>query len=69
VARQLPWGAKQPVRRGPRRYGYFRQQRRIPDVAHPVRVVVFWQARGDQEARTALVSNRLGWEVICMVLV
>ena len=69
VARQLPWGAKQPVRMGQRRYGYFRQQRRIPDVDHPGRVVVFWQARGDQEASTALVSNRLGWEVIRMVVV
>ena len=42
---------------------------RIPDVDHPVRVVLFWKARGDQDARKALVSNRLGWEVIRMVLV
>lgn len=69
VARQSPWAAKQPVRMGQRRYWYFRKQRRIPDVDHPVRVVVFWKARGDQEASQALVSNRLGWEVIRMILV
>ena len=69
VARQRPWAAKKPVRMGPRRYWYFSKQMRLPDVDHPVRVVVLWKARGDQEASKALVSNRLGWEVIRMVLV
>jgi DDE superfamily endonuclease len=69
VARQIPWAAKKPVRMGQRRYWYFSKQMRIPDVDHPVRVVLFWKARGDQDASKALVSNRLGWEVIRMVLV
>ena len=69
VARQIPWAAKKPVRMGQRRYWYFSKQMRMPDVDHPVRVVLFWKARGDQEASKALVSNRLGWEVIRMVLV
>ena len=69
VARQSPWAAKKPVRLGQRRYWYFSKQMRIPDVDHPVRVVLFWKARGDREASKALVSNRLGWEVIRMVLV
>jgi hypothetical protein len=69
VARQIPWAAKKPVRMGQRRYWYFSKQMRIPDVDHPVRVVLFWKTRGDQEASKALVSNRLGWEVIRMVLV
>ena len=34
-----------------------------------MRSLLFWSARGDQEARQALVSNRLGWEVIRMILV
>jgi hypothetical protein len=42
---------------------------RIPDVTHPVRIVLFWRERDDQEASKALVSNRLGWEVIRIVLV
>lgn len=69
VARQIPWAAKKPVRMGQRRYWYFSKQMRIPDVDHPVRVVLFWKARGDQEASKALGSNRLGWEVIRMILV
>ena len=50
VARQIPWEAKKPVRMGSRRYWYFSKQMRIPDVDHPVRVVLFWKERGDQEA-------------------
>jgi len=69
VARQIPWAAKKPVRMGRTRYWYFSKQMRIPDVHHPVRVLLFWRERGDQEASKALVSNRLGWEVIRMILV
>jgi hypothetical protein len=69
VARQIPWRAKKPVRVGNRRYWYFSKQMRIPDVTHPVRIVLFWKARDDAEASKALVSNRLWWEVIRMVLV
>jgi DDE superfamily endonuclease len=68
VARQSPWQAKKPVRVGNRRSWYFRKQMRIPDVTHPVRIGLFWQARDDAEASKALVSNRLWWEVIRLVL-
>jgi len=69
VARQSSWDAKKPVRVGTRQYWYFSKHMRIPDVGHPVRIVLFWRERGDQDASKALVSNRLGWEVIRMVLV
>jgi uncharacterized protein YndB with AHSA1/START domain len=69
VACQIPWEAKKPVRMGSTRYWYFSKQMRIPDLTHPVRIVLFWRERGDQEASKALVSNRLGWEVIRMSLV
>ena len=69
VARQIPWGAKKPVRMGNTRYWYFSKRMRIPDVNHPVRVVLFWKAREEQEASKALVTNRLCWEVIRIVLV
>ena len=69
VARQVPWEAKKPVRMGSTRYWYFSKQMRIPDVTHPVRIVLFWRERADQEASKALVSNRLGGEVIRIVLV
>jgi uncharacterized protein YndB with AHSA1/START domain len=69
VAQQIPWEAKKPVRMGSRRYWYFSKQMRMPDVTHPVRIVLFWRERDDAEASKALVSNRLGWEVIRIVLV
>ena len=69
VARQIPWQAKKPIRVGNRRYWYFSKQMRIPDLTHPVRIVLFWKERDDAEASKALVSNRLWWEVIRMVLV
>jgi hypothetical protein len=69
VARQIPWQAKKPVRVGNRRYWYFSKQMRIPEVKHPVRIVLFWKERSDAEASKALVSNRLMWEVIRLVLV
>jgi DDE family transposase len=69
VAQQIPWEAKKPVRMGSRRYWYFSKQMRLPDVTHPVRIVLFWRERDDTEASKALVSNRLGWEVIRIVLV
>ena len=69
VAQQIPWEAKKPVRMGSRRYWYFSKQMRLPDVTHPVRIVLFWRERDDAEASKALVSNRLGWEVIRIVLV
>ena len=69
VARQIPWQAKKPIRVGNRRYWYFSKQMRIPDLTHPVRIVLFWKERDDAEASKALVSNRLWWEVMRMVLV
>ena len=69
VARQIPWQAKKPIRVGNRRYWYFSKQMRIPDLTHPVRIVLFWKKRDDAEASKALVSNRLWWEVMRMVLV
>jgi hypothetical protein len=69
VARHMPWEAKKAGRMGNTRYWYFSKQMRIPDVTHPVRIVLFWCEREDREANKALVSNRLEWEVIRMVLV
>jgi hypothetical protein len=69
VARPIPWAAKQPRRGGTRQYWYCSKQMRIPDVGHPVRIGLFWRARDDQDARKALGSNRLGWEVMRTVLV
>jgi hypothetical protein len=69
VARQILWQTKKSMRVDNRRYWCFSTQMRIPDVKHPVRIVLFWMERSDGQASKALVSNRLTWEVIRMVLV
>jgi DDE superfamily endonuclease len=69
VARQIRWQDKKPIRYGNRRYWYFSKRMRIPEVAHPVRSVLFWKERTDTDASKALVSNRLFWEVMRIVLV
>src|SRR5438876_9239652 len=69
VARQIPWEAKKPVRMGSTRYWYFSKQMRIPDVTHPVRIVLFWRQRGDEDASRELVGDRRGGEGVRSVLV
>ena len=69
VAQQIRWQDKKPIRSGNRQYWYFSKRMRIPDVDHPVRIVLFWKKREEQGASKALVSNRVVWEVIRMLLV
>jgi hypothetical protein len=69
IAQQIRWQDKKPVRVGTRRYWYFSKRMRIPDVDHPVRIVLFWKEREEPGASKALVSNRVVWEVIRMLLV
>lgn len=69
VAKQIPPEAKKPIRVGKKTYWYFTKRLRIPDVAHPVRIVLFWKDRHDQEASKALVSNRLLWETTRLLCV
>lgn len=69
VAQQIRWQDKKPIRSGHRRYWYFSKRMRIPDVDHPVRIVLFWKKREEPGASKALVSNRVVWEVIRMLLV
>ncbi len=40
VAKQVPAEANKPIRVGEKTYGYFTRRMRIPDVDHPVRVVL-----------------------------
>jgi hypothetical protein len=59
VAQQIPWAAQNSVRMGRTPYGSCTKPRRLPDVTHPGRRVLFWRERGAPEARKALVPNRL----------
>jgi hypothetical protein len=69
VAKTIPADAKKEVRIGEKCYYAFTSRMRIPGVEHPVRIVIFWKKREDQEASKALVTNRLSWEIIRILLV
>jgi hypothetical protein len=69
VAAQIPSEAKKPIKVGEKTYWYYSRRLRIPDVKHPVRIVLFFKQKSDPQASKALVSNRIIWEVTRMLLV
>jgi SRSO17 transposase len=69
VAARIPEEAKKAIQVGQKTYWYFTKQVRLPEVEHPVRIVLFYKHKEDQEASKALVSNRLNWEVSRILLV
>jgi hypothetical protein len=69
VAATIPREAKKTIQVGQKRYWYFTKQVRLPEVGHPVRIVLFFQNREDTQASKALVSNRLNWEATRILLV
>jgi hypothetical protein len=60
---------RKPVQIGEDRQWYFTKRIRIPDVDHPVRIVILWAGRNDTKARKILVTNRTYWEVSRIVRV
>jgi hypothetical protein len=60
---------RKPVDIGEDRQWYFTKSIRIPDVDHPVRIVILWAHRNDAKARKILVCNRTYWDVSRIVRV
>ncbi len=54
---------RKPVDIGDKRQWYFTRTIRIPNVGHPVRIVILWKKQDDKEAVKMLVTNRIRWEV------
>jgi hypothetical protein len=54
---------RKPVDIGDDRQWYFTKSVRIPEVDHPVRMVILWERRNGAHPRKILVSNRTYWEV------
>jgi hypothetical protein len=63
LAAQIGPEFRKPVDIGDDRQWYFTKSIRIPDVDHPVRIVILWASRKDTKARKILVCNRTYWEV------
>jgi len=54
---------RKPVTIGDRRQWYFTKSIRIPEVDHPVRIVILWDRWNSACPRKILVSNRTRWEI------
>jgi hypothetical protein len=63
LAAQIGPETRKPVDIGEDRQWYFTKSVHIPDVGHPVRIVILGAHRDDAKARKILVCNRTYWEV------
>lgn len=63
VAAEIPVAARKRVEVAGREQWYFTKTMRIPEVDHPVRVVMLWAKREDARPRKMLITNRTHWEV------
>jgi hypothetical protein len=63
LARQIPPQDRKALTLNGSRQYYFTRSIRLPEVDHPVRIVILWGKRNDQEAKKILVGNRTHWEV------
>jgi len=55
--------SRKELRRGDDRQWYFTTTVRLPQVTHPVRILVLWRNRRDAAPAKVLVTNRTRWEV------
>ena len=69
LAALIPAQDRKPVDIGQDRQWYFTKSIHIPDVDHPVRIVILWAKRNDAQPRKILVSNHTYWEVSRIVRV
>lgn len=54
---------RKPVTIGDNKQWHFTKTIRIPDVSHPVRIVILWDRKNGREAAKMVVTNRTYWEV------
>lgn len=63
VAALIDGNDRRPVQVGDKRYGSFTRTIRIPEVNHPVRLVIAWERKNGQEPVKTLITHRTFWEV------
>ena len=54
---------RKELRRGDDRQWYFTTTVRLPQVKHPVRIVILWRNRRDKTPAKVLITNRTRWEI------
>ena len=62
-AASIPPEQRRELRRGDARQWYYTTTVRLPQVKHPVRVVLIWRNRRDKTVAKVLVTNRTRWEI------
>jgi len=63
LAAEIPRENRRELRRGDDRQWYYTTTVRIPQVKHPVRIVLIWKNRRDKKLAKVLITNRTRWEV------
>ena len=69
VAAQIDPDIRKPFRRGRDQQWHFTTTLHIPGVNHKVRVVVIWDKKRDKDPCKILVTNRVAWAVLRILLV
>lgn len=69
LAAQIGPQDRKSLRIGDDQQWYFTKSVHIPEVDHPVRLVILWANRHDAQARKILVTNRTYWDVTRIVRV
>jgi hypothetical protein len=62
-AASIPREQRRELRRGDDRQWYCTTTVRLPQVKHPVRIVLIWRNRRDKQVAKVLVTNRTRWEI------
>lgn len=63
VAAQIDPDSRKLVIIGEQKYWYFTKTIHIPQVDHPVRLVILWERKNGAEPVKMLVTNRIYWEI------
>jgi len=64
LAGQIEPQSRKSIMVGEHRQWYFTKSIRIPEVEHPVRIVILWAKHNDPRPKKILVTNRTQWEII-----
>ena len=62
-AASIPRDRRRELRCGDARQWYYTTTVRLPQVKHPVRIVLIWNNRRDRQLAKVLITNRTRWEV------
>jgi hypothetical protein len=63
LAAEIPAASRKRVILGTKKQWYFTKTIYLPEVDHPVRIVILWKRKNHKEACKILVTNRVYWDV------